>query len=167
MQVHNFGESKATGQQGELELDFFFKRWYEIDGVERKLDRAGIDRIFTEIESRETATVQYKTDNKSCQTGNIFIETETDGKPGCHLTSTAQHLITYLPISQELYIISPDRIRKLIDGWKERYREAQVYNYGFSGKGVPVPVAEFARHSMRVDMTKFEHWVNGPFGRGR
>lgn len=101
-EIHEFNHSRIAGDEGELFLDRFFeRRGNKVEHVtlqEQKGDK--LDRRFTAIRTGQVALVEYKTDAKAAQTGNIFVETYSNaerGTPGWFSASKADWIITLVP----------------------------------------------------------------------
>jgi hypothetical protein len=143
----------AMGVQGEEALDQFFGRWYDITPVDMTAQRAGIDRVFVERESKQSFTVEYKTDATAGRTGNAFVETiSIDPNPGQHrlarrlgwaVRSQATALIYYIPDPETIYLISMRRLRRQLPRWREEYPVRRIPNRGYHTVGLLVPLDEF------------------------
>lgn len=152
MSVHDFECKLAEGKFGERLLDIYFKRWFKIQDVPMSDQQRGIDRVFLNEESQAVYTVEYKTDAKAYETGNVFIETESISatmKAGWGYTSQAQLLFYFLPQTMTVYIVSMVAVRQHIPGWLDRYPTAPAPNIGYNTTGILVPLPEFVGISMR------------------
>ena len=148
--VHNFTESLERGERFEQLLDQHFSQWFSVETVTMEFQRLGIDRIFTK-QNGQRFTVEYKTDERAHETGNIFVETvsvkkgETVEKLGWAHTSTAQLLVYYVPGIQRLYIVDMLALRDKLDKWSKQHRTAQADNGGYVGEGLLVPLQKLEK----------------------
>lgn len=127
-------------------LDEYFERWYEITEATRDEQRKGIDRWFMAYEGDTWIPVEYKADDKTSNTGNVFIETDSvveKDKPGWAWKSEAEILV-YLAIPDTLYIAKMGVVRMNIRRWRDTYGLRTVYNEYWTSRGIPVPEEEFA-----------------------
>jgi hypothetical protein len=163
--VYDFATQLAKGKEVEAQLDLFFSPQFDrIETVGMASERAGIDRIF--YRGGREYTVEYKADFKSYETGNCYAETVAygkynedgnfvAGKLGWMYTSQANYLIYVVMHPEDVdglgmaYITEPKALRVWIDDWAERYREVQVKNKGFQGRGILVPLRELERVSVK------------------
>lgn len=150
--TYDFVEQLEKGQAAEKVLDEYFSKWYLISDVSMDTQRKGIDRIFTrQGDSAEpiqpTINVEYKMDEKTQQTGNVFIETMSVmemGKYGWAWVSQADMLV-YLAIPDTIYIVQPVKIREMIPEWTKKFGVRTVRNKHYKSCGIPVPEEEFAK----------------------
>ena len=162
--VYSFATQLAKGKEVENQLDLFFSSRYDIERVGMAHERRGIDRIYRRGE--KTFTVEYKADFKSYSTGNCFAETVAygkynedgifvPGKLGWVHTSEADYLLYLVvhpedvPSLGEAYVVEPKALRAWVEDWSERYRTVKVYNEGFQGRGVLVPLSVLEKVSVR------------------
>lgn len=149
--VYSFVEQLEKGHKAEKILDEYFSKWYLIADVSMDTQRKGIDRIFTRQGSAEpiqpTINVEYKADERTQETGNVFIETMSVmemGKYGWAWSSQADMLV-YLAIPDTLYIVPPVKIREIIGEWTKKFGLRTVRNKAYKSCGIPVPEEEFAK----------------------
>jgi len=155
--TYSFSEQLERGQHWEGILDEYFERWYNIREATRDEQRRGIDRWFRYIPGPGgqdiTRThpaqipVEYKADDKTSTTGNVFIETDSiveKDKPGWAWKSEAEILV-YLAIPDTLYIAKMKNVRRRIRQWRGLYGSRRVKNEYWTSRGIPVPEEEFAR----------------------
>jgi len=137
--AYDFDEQLAQGHSGERELDEYFEQWYQIEPVCRELQLLGIDRKFTAKDSGVVWMVEYKTDETAGRTGNAFIETvsvDTADKKGWAYTCAAHMLIYYIPPTDEIRVLSVERLKTELLGSLGKYvtrtipnvRNGQAYN---------------------------------------
>lgn len=148
--VHAFDKSFQAAKVYEAELDKHFVPAYDITPATYEQERLGIDRFFAHRSTGVCYSVEYKTDHKTHETGNVFVETmsvDTAGKRGWAYTSTAQVLVYFVP--QEEYALRADmtEIKRRLPEWSG-YRQAEAMNRGRSGDyyrtlGLLVPVRVF------------------------
>jgi hypothetical protein len=146
--TYSFSEQLERGQHWEGVLDEYFARWYNIREATRDEQRKGIDRWFHPADQDYPMTaVEYKADDKTSTTGNVFIETDSvveKDKPGWAWKSEAEILV-YLAIPDTLYIIRMEKVRKMIRVWRSLYGTRNVRNEYWTSRGIPVPEEEFGR----------------------
>lgn len=135
--TYDFQEQLDIGERGEKRLDKFFSRFYKIDPVPMDLQRLGVDRVFNNNGIR--FTVEYKTDLKACTTGNFFLETEVDGKPGWLYSSVAQVVVYYIPPTA--YVLNLVALRQDVNnGFLTGEESKPIPNKGYEAKGILVSV---------------------------
>lgn len=148
----------GKGEKGEQCLDRHFSKRYDIDPVDGKQQRQGIDRIWTHKGDGREYTVEYKTDSRTAETGNVFIETmsvDTEEKLGWAYTSKAQLLVYYVPQCETAYtgtayIVEMTKIKKLLPKWSKAYKDRVVSvpngdenGVNYHTWGILVPLAVF------------------------
>jgi len=142
LKQYDFQEQKGVGDAGESILDtFFMSLGYEVEEVDLKSQRRGIDRIVTKPDG-ETMKVEYKTDALTAQTGNVFIETISSTKSGAlgwALKTNADYVIYFVPDWEKALIINPKILREMIPQWIFQYHQKPVKNAGYFSFGIPVP----------------------------
>ena len=149
--VHNFQNSKKIGDIGEKLLDAHFMGKFEIEAVEMVDQRKGIDRVFTHKKTGAVCTVEYKTDTRAADTGNVFIEVWSNKqkeKRGWAYTSQAQWLYFYMPGIDEVCVIEMTKLKMLLPEWIEAaYRKVGVANKSgntfYTTEGILVPIGVF------------------------
>lgn len=155
MTVFNFDRQHLKGLKAEHHLDDCFADRFEIHQVSRNDQRRGRDRVFIDRETGERKTVEYKTDWRTQDTHNVFVETvsvDSARKPGWAYTCTADLIFYYVPGEGEelVYVIEPDVIRAHLDDWKARYPTRFAWNEGYRTWGICVRQAEFERVAREV-----------------
>lgn len=165
--VYDFQRQFGQGAEGEHFLDWVFHPSYDIRPVTDDEQRTGIDRWYRQRPSaasflgisRERFSVEYKTDFKMADTGNVFIETvsvDTSGKAGWVYTSQAEVLLFHDPRKCIAYVAYMLRVRAKVDDWKAWYPEKAVRNGEYFTHGMPVPITEYqAVCEKRLDTTPF------------
>lgn len=151
MQTYSFAEQLERGQHWEGVLDEYFSKWYYIVEASREEQRKGIDRWFqrnqgiAQVVPTGPIAVEYKADDKTSTTGNVFIETDSvveKDKPGWAWKSEAQILV-YLAIPDTLYIAQMTNVRRMIPEWRRAYGLRNVRNEYWTSRGIPVPEEAF------------------------
>lgn len=150
--VHAFDKSFESNKHFEAELDKHFLPAYDIEPATREQERLGIDRFFEHRTTGVCYSVEYKTDHKTHETGNVFIETmsvDTAGRRGWAFTSTAQVLVYFIPGEEYAMRADMTEVKRGLPEWSG-YPEAQAMNRGRSGDyyrtlGLLVPVDVFGR----------------------
>ena len=142
MKQYNFQEQKGVGDTGERILDaFFMSLGYEVEEVDLKSQRRGIDRIIVTPDGKELK-IEYKTDALTASTGNVFIETISSTKSGAlgwALKTNADYVIYFVPDWEKALIINPKILREMIPQWIFQYHQKPVKNAGYFSFGIPVP----------------------------
>ncbi len=145
---YNFNRQYLQGEQGATFLDRYFSRWFEIERVDAKVQREGIDRYFTTRDHKRRLAVEYKTDETASRTGNAFIETisvDTSDKPGWIYTSKADYLFYYLPTRAVIYMLNMDLLRQRLSNWQAHYPVRKIPNTGYHTHGLLVPLSELEK----------------------
>lgn len=148
MERHNFYASRDAGKRGEAQLDRYFEQFYDVIR-ELTLDEElliAADRIFQIESTGHRVSVEYKTDDKATDTGNIFVETvsnDVSGAPGWAYSSLAQVIVIYLPREGFAYFANAVRIKQSLDTWRKVYLEKRVWNDGYFTRGLCVPRPDF------------------------
>lgn len=157
MTIHAFGERLTDGERGETFLDAFFGLFYEVLKVGRDEQRSGIDRRFNTLwpegdyiqdEPMQLVPIEYKTDFRTQDTGNVFIETvsvDTADKAGWAYSSQSAYLVYYIPALWRIYIVRMAKLRYACQTWEWRYSTAKAHNSNYDTHGLKVPVEEFER----------------------
>lgn len=144
---YDFRKQLDIGKRGEEKLDSFFSaKGIEIQCVNRFDERRGIDRIFRK-DGREH-TIEYKTDEKTQHTGNVFVETISNNQTGAlgwAVKGLADCVIYYAVGIEEAAIIRSEELRAKIAEWFFAYPTRAVKNRGYMTYGVLVPWEEFKK----------------------
>ncbi len=152
-QTYDFAEQLDRGRYWEDVLDEYFSRWYNIREATRDEQRKGIDRWFHPGDADGPMTpVEYKADDKTSKTGNVFIETMSiveRNKVGWAWKSEAD-ILCYLAIPDRLYIIPMKQVRFNIPIWRKLYGERNVKNTTWTSRGIPVPEGDFGGACLSV-----------------
>lgn len=146
--VHTFVNSLKVGALGEQILDSHFTSKFNIEEVDMAAQRRGIDRIFTHKESGAVCTVEYKTDTRAADTGNVFLEiwsNKEKEKRGWAYTSQARWLYFYMPGLEKVCIMEMTKLKMAIREWTDSkdYRRVKVRNPSYTTEGILMPVVEF------------------------
>lgn len=134
--VHTFDKSYEAAKLYEDELDKYFGQAYELQKATRLEERRGIDRLFRHRASGVCYSVEYKTDHKAHETGNVFVETmsvDTADKLGWAFTSTAQVLVYFVPQHETALRADMLTIKRKLCEWNI-YPEAPAWNKSRSGE---------------------------------
>jgi hypothetical protein len=156
-EVHSFLKSKEVGAAVEKLLDAHFMNLFTIEEVDLDTQKRGIDRIYTHPESGAVATVEYKADTRSLETGNLFIEVwsnKQSKKKGWAYTSQAQWLYFYVVDYKEVCIIEMTKLKRLLKGWNQTYKKATACNRSSDGfynsEGILVPLEDFKKECIEI-----------------
>lgn len=142
---HDFGEQLAAGEEGAGELDVFFSARYKVERTDLKMDKLGIDRIFTHRATGKRYSIEYKSDSRAASTGNAFIEivsVDANDTPGWAKTCLAQWLIYYVPPWRKGYWIRTCAIKARLEEWISKYPLGHCQNKGYSSTGILVKLWE-------------------------
>jgi hypothetical protein len=148
MPSFNFDDQLHVGAWGEDIIDKFFSRWYVVRKVSREMQRQGIDRILVSKRDNSQLKVEYKTDTKAHQTGNVFVETvsvDAAQKRGWVYTSKADVLAYWIPGRSVIYTIHFSTLREVFPHWEWRHRHVTAANDHYATHGILVPLVEFAQ----------------------
>ncbi len=158
--TYSFPKQLKKGQKWESQLDSYFGRWYDIKPAYMEEQRQGIDRKFTPKNSKaaQIMTVEYKADELTQKTGNVFIEThsvlnEFVTTLGWGWTSKAYMLI-YWAIPDTIYIVPMLKVREHMPEWEQKYGVRLVPNKGYQSAGIPVPKGVFSSICSKVRRMK-------------
>lgn len=154
-ETYSFDAQLKKGEKYEKELDDYFGEWYYVYPVSFDAQRSGIDRVFKHKTTDVSISVEYKADERTVETGNIFVETvsvDTQNKKGWAYTSCSQMLFYYIPQEKTVLVISMLEIKNQLSGWIKRFKEKSVPNDGYNTKGILVPLQEFLKHCQKMVM---------------
>jgi hypothetical protein len=149
MKTYSFVEQLEKGAKGEKVLDEYFKQWYDIREatIEQQKDEK-IDRLFSpkqrpaQPEEREWIKVEYKTDDRTDDTGNLFIETWSSvehRRYGWAYASKAD-MIVYYALPDTIYLIDRQDLLRILPDWLKVFKTHRIKNKGYTTEGLAVPV---------------------------
>jgi hypothetical protein len=148
--TYSFAEQWERGKQGEDVLDAYFEKWYHIKKARLEEELKGkYDRWFKPkgIAGAKWIPVEYKTDELTDKTGNLFIETYSAvewGRYGWAWTTKAEKVI-YYALPDTVYILDVETLRTKLGDWhKEGRKERKVKNKGYTSMGYAIPADEIA-----------------------
>lgn len=150
--MHSINRSLPYGQRNELRLDSMAQSLAYKTHYHKSLEKVGIDRIWEK--DGHYWSVEYKTDQKTATTGNVFIETvsvDMANKPGWAISSKAEILVYFMPGlfgADIASLVFMSNLRAQIETWKRTFRTVGVANSGMFGGyyttyGVLVPLGTF------------------------
>ena len=153
---YKFREQLAKGEAAEDELDSLFRlRGWKIAPTEMADQRRGIDRWFSVSMKPGVTSVEYKSDFRAHDTGNVYLETVSVGKyeddefvvkkKGWLWTTEADYLMYYIPGDRRLLLFLPKDLRNFVVENEKGLRSVSVKNQGYQGRGLLVPVARLAK----------------------
>jgi hypothetical protein len=145
MKIYNFKDSVKESEFFENILDLYFGKFYEIKKVSMEEQKRGIDRIFTS--NKGINKVEYKSDGKTRETRNVFIETiSNDVKldEGWSVKSESD-IIVYYCIGIALYIIETNVLRSNLPMIINNYKKVTCKNEDYSSHGRLFPLKEFEK----------------------
>jgi len=146
--VHNFKQSKKTGEMGENAVQDLLKDfcYYAHDVTEQKeFYEPDIDYICID-KDLDTEYIELKTDTYTASNGNIFIETvsnDTTNKKGWYYECEADWL-WYFAVPQTVYLFRLEELRDELGEkpveYCEEAEEKEVFNKNYRSKGVTIPL---------------------------
>lgn len=142
--IYKFQDQLKVGKIGEAKLDKFFKEiiGMTIEYATKKQELSmGIDRIFSK-NGRE-CYVEYKTDEKAVQTGNLFIETLSNSKNcklGWVLTSQADRIV--ILVGSTIYLMKLSELKEHIKTKGMKYRIGYSHNPTYMSEGRLMPIKD-------------------------
>lgn len=141
--TYSWVEQYEKGMEGELVLDKYFSQWYDIKPatlVQQKDEK--IDRLFRRKNSDGPwKKVEYKTDSRTDQTGNLFIETWSAvewRRYGWAFASKAD-IIIYYALPDTVYIIERNQLQDALLHWIRQYKPHRIKNNGYTTEGLAIP----------------------------
>ncbi len=143
--TYSFVEQLEKGAEGEAVLDKYFEQWYDIIEATRG-EQLGkkIDRWFRPKDAhglKPWTAIEYKTDNWTDRTNNIFLETWSKYPSSAGwLYRTQADKVIYYALPDTLYILDRQFLLKHAEDFRQKYGEKPVKNVGYISKGIPVPV---------------------------
>jgi hypothetical protein len=149
VKTYSFVEQFERGLEGEKVLDKYFSQWYIIkDATLDQQKNEKIDRLFRPKGAPSDTPwikVEYKTDDKTDKTGNLFIETMSMiewGKYGWAWITHAQKVI-YYALPDTVYILDTAELRDKLMLWhKQRKPKRKVYNDHWTSEGYLIKTDE-------------------------
>jgi hypothetical protein len=152
--VHNFSKSKQAGDVGETLLDSYFSTDNHILTVPLVTEKEfGIDRVFLTKEFGILHKVEYKTDARAADTGNLFLEIWSNKeakKKGWLHTSKADIFMFYVPGNEIIYEVRGIDLEQFRTAAVKDYRVGSALNNlpnggGFyRSEGLLVPLQEIS-----------------------
>lgn len=148
--MYDFATQLELGKQVEKALDEYFGRWYDIQSVDLRDEvNQGIDRIYTNKQTGERRTVEYKADFKAFATGNAYVELSVNSDNGYSKDGWAKHskadLILYVVVCgtlvRQIFVIKPDVIQYHLSDWQNVYRHVKCFNKSYHSVGLLVPLS--------------------------
>lgn len=150
MRSFGFHEQLRKSREGVLLVALYLlnRPWVKDVAVldtEQEAQSSGYDLMITR-ENRVKQYVEVKAD--SHDTGNVFLETEANEKPGCFLSSMADVWVYYLTALDKALVFALHPLREEIMERQEgdSYRKAQVHTKGrdggYTAEGLIVPIKD-------------------------
>lgn len=154
----SYNDDLRRGELGEDAVHAFMHDTYdyEIEYVNRRAQRAGLDAIYTNPHTGRRTSVSIKTDERAGDTENVFIETVSvhqdgvDVKPGWGYMCKADVILIWLPRQRLLLVLMPARLADVVDEWSKRYLLKRVPNDGYETLGIAVPIEQVEAVSEKV-----------------
>ena len=153
-EIHKLGEKLSQADMLEREIDRCFCGDYHIKRVTRASQKKGVDRILVCKKTGLRYTVEYKTDQRTADTGNIFVETISVDEPlrlGWAYTSYAQLLAYHVPQWGKVSLTPMTMVKWHVEEWKQRYKMSPlipnegVYGDKYNSRGILVPWEQFEK----------------------
>lgn len=133
-----------------MAIDLFLeRRGYSLEEAPAELQYYGVDRICCSDVGGLPCyrSLEYKTDYRAAETGNLFIETQIrerngDLTPGWLRKTVAQVLVFYLPQTRRIIFIEAIELRDWIFCFGKDLRQTKwIENKGgYAGKGLLLPL---------------------------
>ncbi len=156
--TYSFNHQLEKAERIERALDEHFQSiGARITPATKTAQRAGIDRWFKLPlhERTEWIPVEYKTDWKASETGNVFIELISVLRAGVvesfgwAYSSQAEWLFYCLPESGFVLHIEFAQLRKHLAAWLKQFPQKPAQNQGYISTGILVPLEVFGEISIR------------------
>lgn len=156
--MYGFDRQRRVGEAYERKFDAHFSQDYDIQEVGMRLQRQGVDRIFSKGNRRWK--VEYKANTTAARTGCMFVELESAmGRPGKRLvrgwfvTTKADILIYYVPPHNIAHIYDMRRLR--VEYAKQRAwlkgTPQEIPNNGYTTWGIAVPFGVLSNARLRSE----------------
>jgi len=141
--MHKWRERLSQGFWGERVLDHYYEQKFSVNG-DPMYQMYGFDRVFEDTSGLQFS-VEYKTDFRTAESGNIFFETlsvvtEKKSERGWAYTSKAQLLKYFVPQTGKIYTFRMTDVKEWISRWQRTYHVMEVLNEGYRSFGVVVPI---------------------------
>jgi hypothetical protein len=147
--------STGVGAHDERELDERFAPDFDIEYASRADQKRGIERWLTR--DGVMLTVEIKADLHTHATETALIETvSVNGSQGRRevsgwtLTSEADLLLYYLPVTQQFYVLPMAEVRDALCQWERRYSRRKLVNGWYNSWGWVVPLRELEKMSIAI-----------------
>lgn len=153
VKTYSFVEQLERGAEGEKILDEYFKQWYDVQ--EATISQQKDWKIDREFRRKDSAFgkddipiyVEYKTDDRTDKTGNLFIETWSNKelrRYGWAFTTRAD-IIVYYALPDTIYMIPREDLQEALPKWMKEYETRDIRNKTYTTVGIPVPTKEVVR----------------------
>lgn len=153
--TYTFKQQDKVGQLGAELLDGYCSALWTLRPATMAEEHLGIDRI-----ADNRLKLEYKTDIIGHKTGNCFIEivaSTNPRRPGWAHTTQSDIVLYFFPVSHQILLIDPLRLRTKLDQWETTYRRVSVSNRGYSTVGLLVPIPVVCSVCSLVDFSKSPH----------
>lgn len=159
--LHEFNKSCKVEERWAPVLDTWFKKYcHQIREAKVAEQWRGIDRFCVLPNGQDGTSFDYKCDEQTQGTGNVFIETVSNeqlGRPGWVHTSEADWIV-YFVVPNEILFFLMDDLRFMLSDWDKHYRKAKAPNKRgserYNSVGICVPLEEArraARHCVKME----------------
>lgn len=159
-----WGETKLKGDEGERLLDAYYRdAGYVVYEADRQFQ--GIDRIFKSADGGEI-TVEYKTDYRAHETGNVFFETKFQPRDlsskkdfcvGAIPKSHAQYLAYYVYHECFVYWWQMADVKQHLGMWLKKHGPTRTFDGKRWVVGTVVPLRELRMFNRRVDVVRHDN----------
>ena len=146
--TYSFVEQYEKGMEGEKVLDEYFARWYEIREatIDQQKDMK-IDRLFRPKGSDRNTPwkkVEYKTDDRTDSTGNLFIETwsSVENRRYGWAYATKADIIIYYALPDTIYILDKKKLQDVLMRKWFKYPNRDIPNKYYTTQGILVSTEE-------------------------
>lgn len=142
--TYSFEEMRQQEREDAIRLDEIMAAWFEVQPATESQDKGGVDRWFVHRKSGHRISVQYKCDRKAESSGNAFIElVSVNGRPptpGWAWNPKAELLLYFLPLSRQVYFVSPTKLYEYTMFWCTKNGQKLTPNEGYETIGVTIPL---------------------------
>jgi len=160
--VYNFEEQLKIGKKGEEIMGKYHAPFYIVTKTLLAQDKQGVDFIFTSYSTEYPWKVEVKTDQKSQDTGNLFMETiskDTTNKQGWAETSQCEVFIQYRWYADEVMYFWMKDIKNNIDEWAKKYRVVAAQNTEYKTWGVLLPLKKAREFTFATRSPINHEWI--------
>jgi hypothetical protein len=149
--IYNFHDQLHKGVSGEQRLNLYFSKWFDIKPPAHRNGQT--DRIFVSKIEKRRFHIQYKCDEHTKKTGNVFLETvsvDYNNTPGWLYTYDDELKLIYYAVPKIIYFADMGVIKSHYIPIVNQYREVPVLNEEYITRGILVPIGDFGDHCFDI-----------------